>query len=126
MPPSDVKERVTRKVTWRLLPLLYVSFMVAFLDRVNVGFAKETMGRDLGLSSTVYGLGAGLFFLGYFLCEVPSNLMLVRVGARVWIARIMLVWGVRLDRYHAGAGYDQLLPREVAARCRAKPASFPE
>ena len=83
-----------RKVTWRLLPLLYVSFMVAFLDRVNVGFAKETMARDLGLSSTVYGLGAGLFFLGYFLCEVPSTLMLVRVGARVWIARIMLVWGV--------------------------------
>jgi MFS transporter, ACS family, tartrate transporter len=93
MPSSDVEVRVIRKVTWRLLPLLYVSFLVAFLDRVNVGFAKETMERDLGLSSTVYGLGAGLFFLGYFLCEVPSNLMLARVGGRIWIARIMLAWG---------------------------------
>ncbi len=90
----DLESKVMRKLVWRLLPLLYLSFMVAFLDRVNIGFAKETMGQDLGLSDTVYGLGAGLFFLGYFLCEVPSNLLLVRVGARLWIARIMLVWGV--------------------------------
>ncbi|MDQ0024389.1 MFS family permease [Variovorax paradoxus] len=71
-----------------------LSYVVAYLDRVNVGFAKLQMSQDLGFSETVFGLGAGLFFIGYFLFEVPSNVLLHRVGARVWIARIMITWGV--------------------------------
>jgi D-galactonate transporter len=83
-----------RKVTWRLLPLLFLCYVLAYLDRVNVGFAKLQMQSDLGLSDTVYGIGAGIFFIGYFLFEVPSNLILERVGARIWIARIMILWGL--------------------------------
>ena len=83
-----------RKVSWRLTPFLLLCFIVAYLDRVNIGFAKLQMAPDLHLSDAVYGLGAGIFFIGYFLFEVPSNLILHRVGARVWIARIMLSWGV--------------------------------
>src|SRR3981189_839413 len=82
------------KVTWRLIPFLFVCYVVAYLDRVNVGFAKLQMLADLKFSETVYGLGAGIFFIGYFLFEVPSNVILHRVGARLWIARIMITWGL--------------------------------
>ncbi|HKA89833.1 MAG TPA: MFS transporter, partial [Haliangiales bacterium] len=82
------------KVTWRLLPFLFACYVFAYLDRVNVGFAKLQMLSDLKFSETVYGLGAGIFFIGYFLFEVPSNLIMYRVGARVWIARIMVTWGI--------------------------------
>ena len=82
------------KVTWRLLPFLFICYVAAYLDRVNVGFAKLQMLSDLKFSETVYGLGAGIFFIGYFIFEVPSNLMLHRFGARKWIARIMISWGV--------------------------------
>ena len=81
------------KVTWRLLPLLFICYVAAYLDRVNVGFAKLQMLNDLKFSETVYGLGAGIFFIGYFIFEVPSNLMMHRFGARKWIARIMISWG---------------------------------
>ena len=83
-----------KKVGWRLIPFLLLCYVVAYLDRVNVGFAKLQMLQDLQFSDTVYGLGAGIFFIGYFLFEVPSNVILHRVGARVWIARIMVTWGV--------------------------------
>ena len=83
-----------RKVTVRLVPFLGLLYLINYLDRVNVGFAALTMNADLGLSAAAYGLGAGLFFLGYFLFEVPSNIILHRVGARVWIARIMVTWGL--------------------------------
>ncbi len=83
-----------RKVTRRLIPFLFICYICAFLDRVNVGFAKLQMCRDLGFSDTVYGFGAGIFFIGYFFFEVPSNILLQRFGARIWIARIMLMWGV--------------------------------
>jgi D-galactonate transporter len=83
-----------RKVSWRLIPFLGLCYLVAYLDRVNVGFAKLQMSGDLHFSETVYGLGAGIFFIGYFLFEVPSNLLLHRVGARLWIARIMVSWGL--------------------------------
>ena len=83
-----------KKVGWRLIPFLLICYVVAYLDRVNVGFAKLQMLQDLKFSDTVYGLGAGIFFIGYFLFEVPSNVILHRVGARVWIARIMVTWGV--------------------------------
>ncbi|MEU6119293.1 MFS transporter [Streptomyces sp. NPDC047117] len=85
---------VFRKVVRRLVPFLMLCYVVSYLDRVNVGFAKLQMSADLGFSEAAYGLGAGLFFIGYFLFEVPSNLMLQRVGARTWIARIMITWGL--------------------------------
>ncbi|WP_086559580.1 MFS transporter [Streptomyces africanus] len=85
---------VFRKVVRRIVPFLVLCYVVSYLDRVNVGFAKLQMADDLGFSEAAYGLGAGLFFIGYFLFEVPSNLMLQRVGARTWIARIMISWGL--------------------------------
>ncbi len=91
---SALEKQAYGKVFWRLVPFLMLCYVVAYLDRVNVGFAKLQMGQDLGFSETVFGLGAGIFFLGYFLFEVPSNLLLHRVGARMWIARIMITWGI--------------------------------
>lgn len=85
---------VFRKVAWRLVPFLVLCYVVSYLDRVNVGFAKLQMSSDLGFSEAAYGLGAGLFFVGYFLFEVPSNVLLQRFGARIWIARIMITWGL--------------------------------
>ncbi len=82
------------RVTWRIIPFLGLCFLAAFLDRVNVGFAALQMQTDLKFSDSVYSTGAGIFFLGYFLFEVPSNILLERVGARLWIARIMIVWGL--------------------------------
>lgn len=92
--PAEQEDRIYRKVGWRLLPLLVVCYVVAYLDRVNVGFAKLQMLQELRFSETVYGLGAGIFFIGYFLFEIPSNVILHKVGARIWIARIMITWGV--------------------------------
>lgn len=83
-----------RTATKRLIPLLALAYLLNYIDRVNVGFASLTMNADLGLSAAAYGLGAGLFFVGYFFFEVPSNVILHRVGARIWIARIMVTWGV--------------------------------
>src|SRR5450432_1296050 len=91
---QDIEKRVIGKVMWRLIPFLIVCYFVAYLDRVNVGFAKLHMNQALGLSEAAFGLGAGLFFVGYFLFEVPSNIFLERVGARIWIARIMITWGI--------------------------------
>jgi ACS family tartrate transporter-like MFS transporter len=85
---------VFSKVALRIMPFLILLYVVAFLDRVNVGFASLTMNRDLQISDSAYGFAAGMFFVGYFLCEVPSNLLLKRFGARIWIARIMITWGV--------------------------------
>ena len=87
-PPSYVK------VGWRLIPFLALLYFVAFLDRVNIGFAALTMNEDIGLSAAAFGLGAGIFFIGYVIFEVPSNIILARVGARAWIARIMISWGI--------------------------------
>jgi D-galactonate transporter len=81
-------------VNWRIVPLFVLCFLFAYLDRVNISFAKLQMQSELGFSDTVYGLGASLFFVGYFMFEVPSNMLLHRVGARMWIARIMISWGV--------------------------------
>ena len=81
------------RVVGRLVPFIFLCYVIAYIDRVNIGFAKAELQRDLGLSDAAYGLGGGLFFLGYCLFEIPSNLILERVGARVWIARIMICWG---------------------------------
>jgi MFS transporter, ACS family, tartrate transporter len=91
----DAVEKTTiRKIYWRLLPLLFVAYFVCYLDRINIGFAALTMNKDLGFSATVFGWGAGIFYLGYCLFEVPSNIALERFGARIWIARIMITWGL--------------------------------
>ena len=91
---SEPVSAVFRKVTIRLIPLLFVCFVAAYLDRVNVGFAKLQMVDSLEFSDAVYGLGAGLFFVGYILFEVPSNMVMQKVGAKLWIARIMFTWGL--------------------------------
>jgi D-galactonate transporter len=91
---TELETSTMARVTWRLLPFLLLLYIISWLDRVNVGFAKLQMNADLGFSDTVYGLGAGIFFIGYGLCEIPSNLALVRFGARIWIARIMITWGL--------------------------------
>src|SRR5262245_57867531 len=82
------------KIRWRLLPLMFAAYIIAYIDRVNIGFAALQMNAALGFSATTYGLGAGIFFIGYMLFEVPSNVVLARVGARRWIARIMITWGL--------------------------------
>ncbi|NKC51970.1 MFS transporter [Ochrobactrum cytisi] len=87
-------EHIARQVTRNIMPLLGISFFVSILDRVNVGFASLTMNAEIGLSAAAYGFGAGIFFLGYFVFEIPSNLILQKVGARRWIARIMVTWGI--------------------------------
>jgi MFS transporter, ACS family, tartrate transporter len=91
---SELEARVLRKVTLRIVPFIMLLYFVAFIDRVNIGFASLTMNKDIGLSPSVYGFGAGIFFWGYFLFEVPSNIALDRIGARIWIARVMITWGL--------------------------------
>src|SRR3954451_20776813 len=91
---SELETRVLRKITFRIVPFIILLYFIAFIDRVNIGFASLTMNKDLGFSPTVFGFGAGIFFLGYFLFEVPSNLALHKVGARIWIARVMITWGM--------------------------------
>ena len=91
---ATLEASAIRRITMRLVPFLIVCYFISFLDRVNVGFAALQMNKDLGFSATIYGWGAGIFFLGYFLFEVPSNMALERVGARKWIARIMVSWGL--------------------------------
>jgi MFS transporter, ACS family, tartrate transporter len=91
---SEIESRTVGKVMWRLVPFLIVCYFVAYLDRVNVGFAALTMNKQLGLTASMFGFGSGIFFLAYFVLEVPSNLFLEKFGARRWIARIMITWGI--------------------------------
>src|SRR6266498_750663 len=94
---DDSPERhheVVSRVTRRLIPFAFLCYVVAYIDRVNIGFAATELQRDLGLSDAAFGLGGGLFFLGYCLFEIPSNLLLERIGAHLWIARIMIGWGL--------------------------------
>src|SRR5512143_2259418 len=91
---DDVERAAVGRAIRRLVPFLFACYVVAYIDRVNIGFAATELQRDLGLNNAVYGLGAGLFFFGYCLFEIPSNLVLDRVGARLWMARIMVVWGL--------------------------------
>src|SRR4030095_11246097 len=89
-----LEQVLLKKITLRLIPFMFVLYIVAYLDRVNVSYAALQMNDALGFSSQIYAIGAGIFFIGYFLFEVPSNLMLHRVGARLWIARILVSWGI--------------------------------
>ena len=90
----DVETRVARKLRVRILPFVMLLYFVSFLDRVNVGFAALSMSQDIGLNASMFGFGSGIFFLGYVLFQIPSNLILLRVGARVWIARVVIAWGL--------------------------------
>ncbi|WP_330208783.1 MFS transporter [Pseudomonas sp. Z13] len=87
-------ERLMRRILWRVVPFIFICYVVSYLDRTNVGFAAISMNKDLGLTATMFGWAAGLFFFGYFIFEIPSNLLMQRFGARIWIARIMITWGL--------------------------------
>ncbi len=91
---ATFEDRTYRKVSWRILPFLFICYIFAYVDRVNVGFAKLQMQQDLGISEAVYGTAAGIFFIGYFLFEIPCNVALQKIGARFWLGPIMIVWGV--------------------------------
>jgi len=91
---SVSESRIYGAAAWRIMPLLMAGWLFAYIDRVNISFARQQMGEQLGFSDAVFGLGAGLFFLGYFLFEVPSNLLLFKVGGRRWISRIMITWAI--------------------------------
>ncbi|MGQ8976148.1 MFS transporter [Acinetobacter schindleri] len=90
----EIEKRTLKKITWRIVPFIMILYLIAYIDRVNIGFAALTMKEDLGFTASVLGFGAGIFFLGYFLFEVPSNVILHKVGARIWIARVMVTWGL--------------------------------
>ena len=95
--PNDseaFEKSVYRKITWRLIPFLFLCYIFAYIDRVNVGFAMLQMQQDLGMTDAVYGAGAGIFFIGYFFFEVPCNIALQKIGAKYWLGPIMVVWGV--------------------------------
>lgn len=91
---DPIEQKTIKRVFWRLMPLIMIGYLCAYLDRSNVGMAATTMSSDLHFSNTVFGFGAGLFFLGYFIAEIPSNLILNKVGARRWLARILITWGI--------------------------------
>jgi ACS family tartrate transporter-like MFS transporter len=92
--PDAVETAIVRKIAWRIMPLAIIAYCIAYIDRTNIAVAALTMNKDLGFSATIFGLGAGVFFIGYFIFEIPSNVILERVGARRWIARIMFTWGI--------------------------------
>jgi ACS family tartrate transporter-like MFS transporter len=92
--PPPIEARAIRKVQMRIIPIVFILFVIAFIDRINIGFAALTMNKELAVSSQQYGFLAGVFFFGYFIFEIPSNLLLHRVGARIWIARILVSWGI--------------------------------
>src|SRR5215471_12398711 len=92
--PTAIETSAIRKMRTRIIPFIFVLFLIAFLDRINVGFAALTMNRELAITSEQYGLLAGIFFFGYFVFEIPSNLLMHRIGARIWITRILISWGI--------------------------------
>ena len=122
----EIETRTMAKVAWRLVPFLMLCYFIAYLDRVNIGFAGASMSKDLGLSAGVFGGAAGIFFIAYFFFEVPSNMALDRFGARIWIARIMLTWGLITGaQAFVHRRVLSLNTRPPAARRRQRPASFP-
>jgi ACS family tartrate transporter-like MFS transporter len=115
---SDLAAAIA-KTRRRLVPFLFVLYIIAYLDRVNVGFAALQMNKALGLSASAYGWGAGIFFVSYVIFEIPSNVILARIGARVWIARIMITWGAvssGMMFVRGPLGYDALPARRSRGR----------
>src|SRR5579871_3124692 len=113
-----------RRVSWRLMPFLLLAYLICYIDRVNIGFAALQMNKAVGIDAKTYGLGAGIFFIGYFILEVPSNLALERFGARKWIARIMITWGLASGAFALIGGPTSFL---VLRFClvRRRPGSSP-
>src|SRR5215469_15650125 len=91
---APIEARTIRKLRMRIIPFVFILFVICFIDRINIGFAALTMNKELAITSQQYGFIAGVFFFGYFIFEIPSNLLLQKIGARVWIARILLSWGI--------------------------------
>ncbi len=118
-----MEECVIRRVSWRIVPFIALCYFVCYLDRVYVGFAALTMNDDLGFTATVFGWGAGIFFFGYFLFEVPSNLALEQFGARLWIARIMLTWVCCRPAWRL-SGTRQAFSSRAFSWVRPRPVSF--
>jgi|SRR5215831_4810957 len=92
--PASIEARTTHKLRIKIIPFLFLLYIVAYLDRINIGFAALTMNKNLAITSQQFGLLVGVFFIGYFVFEIPSNLLLHKIGARIWIARILISWGV--------------------------------
>ena len=113
---NDISVQTTRKVRNRIIPLLFLLYIVAFLDRVNIGFAALTMNAALAITNAQFGLLTGIFFWGYFLFEIPSNLFLHKIGARIWIARILISWGDRSNTYWSCAERAAAVCRSLLAR----------
>ena len=115
------------KIRWRIAPLLILLYVVAFLDRVNISFASLSMNRDLHFSESLFGLGAGIFFIGYLLFAIPSNILLLKLGARPWIATLMITWGLlstAMAFVHSATVYLLLRFLLGAAEAGFFPASF--
>src|SRR6202790_3134173 len=110
--PASIEMKTVRKLQARIVPLLFLLYMVAYLDRINIGFAALTMNKELAISSQQFGLLVGVFFFGYFLFEIPSNLLLHKFGARIWIGRILISWGIMAML----AGLVQNVPQLYLAR----------
>ncbi|NDL65825.1 MFS transporter [Acerihabitans arboris] len=91
---QNIEQMTLKKITWRIVPFVMIVYFIGFFDRINIGFAALTMNQELGFSDSVFGLGAGLFFLGYFITDVPSNIILQKVGPRIWLARILITWAI--------------------------------
>ncbi|EXD99920.1 major Facilitator Superfamily protein, partial [Acinetobacter baumannii 1277411] len=91
---SEVEKSTIRKLSFRILPFLILCYFIAYIDRVNIGFAALTMNQEIGLTATAFGFGATLFFIAYVIFEIPSNMAMEKLGARIWIARIMITWGI--------------------------------
>src|SRR5665213_1323754 len=116
---ANLARTTVRIVTWRLIPLLLLAYLAAYVDRINIGFAGAALKHDFAFSNSVFGFGAGLFFVSYFLFEVPSNLLLAKFGARRWIARIMVDLGPAVGGHGLRAGTVQFLSCSLSARfCR--------
>jgi len=93
-PSPTLEKTVTRKVFWRIIPFTFILYVISYIDRANIGYAALQMNKELALTSEAFGFAAGIFFIGYFLFEVPSNVMMGKYGPRVWIARILISWGI--------------------------------
>ena len=121
---QDIERATIKAVAWRLLPLVFLLYLLSLIDRVNVGFAALTMNKDLGLSPYTYSLGVAAFFIGYIPCEIPSNLILERIGARRWIGRIAITWGIAASAMALVSGENSFLLMRFLLGC-AEAGLFP-
>ena len=122
---SEIETSTIRAISWRLIPFLVLAYFLSYLDRVNLGFAALTMNAELKFSPTVFSWGAGIFFIGYFIFEVPSNLALEKFGASRWIARIMVTWGIISACMALVSGGSEFLRACASCSASPKPDSFP-